>query len=116
MSTAARGVDDPARAARRHHLHWATALDRLELDVIRAERMLEDPSRPAPEDWDEPMLEGPIPADLRDRAIALRERQRRVQAAMSDTLGAIARQHEFAARVDRATRQAGAAVYVDVTA
>ena len=32
----------------RHHLHWATALDRLELDVIRAERLVAEPDRPAP--------------------------------------------------------------------
>ncbi|MDF1605958.1 hypothetical protein [Nocardioides sp. YIM 152315] len=105
-----------AADAERHHLHWATALDRLELDVIRAERMLDDPSRPAPEPWDEPLLTGPIPADLRDRAITLRERQRAVQAAIASELGAIGRQHEFANRVDRATRPTRPAVYLDVTA
>ncbi|MFC7496458.1 MULTISPECIES: hypothetical protein [unclassified Nocardioides] len=100
----------------RHHLLWATALDRLELDVMRAERMLQDPTRPGPEPWDEPQLSGPIPADLVERAVALRERQRAVQAAITTQLGAIGRQHEFANRVDRATRQAGPAVYLDVTA
>lgn len=109
-------TDGSATEAQRHHLHWATALDRLELDVIMAERMLEDPTRPAPERWDEPLLEGPIPADLRERALALRERQRHAQAALATTLGAIGRQHEFATRVDRATRQAGPAVYLDVIA
>lgn len=107
---------EPSASARRHHLHWATALDRLELDVIMAERMLVDPTRPAPERWDEPTLESPIPADLRERALALRERQRHAQAALATVLGAIGRQHEFANRVDRATRQAGPPVYLDVTA
>ncbi|WP_036506599.1 hypothetical protein [Nocardioides sp. URHA0020] len=100
----------------RHHLHWATALDRLELEVILAERRLEDPSRPAPEAWDEPLLEGPIPADLRERALALRERQQRVRVELTTMLGTIGRQHDFATRVDRATRVAGTAVFLDVTA
>jgi hypothetical protein len=100
----------------RHHLIWATTLDRLELDVMRAERMLVDPSRPAPEPWDDPLLTGPIPADLLERAIALRERQRAVEAALASRLGAVSRQHDFANRVDRATRAAGPAVYLDVTA
>jgi hypothetical protein len=98
----------------RHHLHWATALDRLELEVILAERRLEDPTRPAPESWDEPDLQGPIPADLRERAVALLDRQHRVRVAMTTLLGSIGRQHDFANRVDRATRRTGQAVYLDV--
>jgi hypothetical protein len=104
------------RAEDRHHLHWATALDRLELEVILAERRLEDPDRPPSDPWDEPMLSGPIPADLRDRALALRDRQQRVRVAMTTMLGTIGRQHDFANRVDRATRRTGPAVYIDVTA
>lgn len=100
----------------RHHLHWATALDRLELEVILAERRLEDPSRPAPDTWDEPQLEGPIPADLRERALALRERQHRVRVSMTTMLGTIGRQHDFANRVDRATRVPAPAVYLDINA
>lgn len=102
-------------ADERHHLHWATALDRLELEVILAERRLEDPSRPPQDTWDEPDLHGPIPADLRERALALRDRQHQVQVAMTTLLGTIGRQHDFALRVDRATRQAGQSVYLDVT-
>jgi hypothetical protein len=98
----------------RHHLHWATALDRLELEVILAERRLEDPSRPAPESWDEPDLRGPIPADLQERAVALLDRQHQVRAAMTTLLGSIGRQHDFANRVDRATRRTGQSVYLDV--
>jgi hypothetical protein len=105
-------------ADERHHLHWATALDRLELDVILAERRLEDPSRPAPEPeaWDEPVLRGPIPADLRERALALRERQQRVRTAMTATLATLGRQHDFANRVENATRRPVRAVYLDVSA
>lgn len=100
----------------RHHLHWETALDRLELDVLQTERLVADPERPAPASWDEPDLYGPIPADLVERALDIRQRQMRAQQQLTAALGAIARQHEFASRVDRATRQHGAAVYLDVTA
>jgi hypothetical protein len=100
----------------RHHLHWATALDRLELEVVLAERMLVDPSRPQPDAWHEPLLEGVIPVDLRERAIALQERQLHLQAELAALLAAVARQHEFANRVDRATRRPDRPVYLDVTA
>lgn len=105
-----------APAEERHHLHWATALDRLELEVILAERMVKDPTRPAPDSWDEPLLEGPIPADLRERALELRERQHRVRVEMTTLLGTIGRQHDFANRVDRATRNPGRPMYLDFSA
>lgn len=101
------------------HLHWETALDRLELDVMLAERTLADPSRGRhlDEPWDEPMLAGPIPADLVERALAIRERQLRVEADLVQAVGTARRQHRFAARVDRATgRGPGRAVYVDLEA
>ena len=99
------------------HRQWVTELDRLELDVIRAERMLEDPGHEGPGAWEPPAaLAGPIPADLRQRAADLADRQRQVQSALSTLLAAIARQHEYAARVDRATRASGSAIYLDITA
>ncbi|HEY0952526.1 hypothetical protein [Nocardioides sp.] len=102
------------------HLHWETALDRLELDVMLAERLLADPSREGHarhEPWDEPTLSGPIPADLVDRALALRERQLRVEAELARAAGVVGQQHRFAARVDRATgRGPGGAVYLDIDA
>ena len=101
--------------AERRHLRWEIALDRLELDVLRAERMLENPERPAPASWDEPDL-GPIPPDLVERATELRTRQVRVLDQLTTALGSVARHHEFAARVDRATRREGAAVFLDVSA
>ena len=102
------------------HLHWETALDRLELDVLGAERILADPSRDGRvghEPWDEPTLAGPIPLDLVDRALELRERQLRVEADLTRAVGVVSRQHRFADRVDRATgRGHGQAVYLDVEA
>lgn len=101
------------------HLHWETALDRLELDVMLAERTLADPSRDRQidEPWDEPTLAGPIPPDLVDRALEIRERQLQVEAELVRAVGAARSQHRFADRVDRATgRGPGRAVYLDVDA
>lgn len=100
----------------RHHLHWETALDRLELDVILAERRLTDPAAPDFQPWDEPTLHGPMPADLVERALALRERQRRVQAELDTALEILRRHHAFAARVDRATARPDRPVYLDLDA
>lgn len=101
------------------HLHWETALDRLELDVMLAERTLADPSRDRQidEPWDEPMLAGPIPADLVARALEIRERQLQVEAQLVRAVGVARCQHRFADRVDRATgRGQGRAIYLDVEA
>lgn len=110
------GAAGPSHAELRNNLHWETALDRLELDVILAERMLEDPTRPAPEPWDETQLEGPIPSHLRQRALDIRARQREVQHALQGLRGAVARQHDFARRVDRATGRTDRSVYLDLQA
>jgi|1185.fasta_scaffold667323_1 hypothetical protein len=100
----------------RHHLLWETALDRLELDVLRAERKLGDPDAPELESWDEPELVGPMPADLVERARAILARQRAVRERMAVTVQGLRRHHEFATRVDRATARAGRPVYLDVDA
>lgn len=100
----------------RHHLYWETALDRLELDVLRAERMLDDATAEPLESWDEPQLAGPIPDDLVERALAIRARQEAVMAALAASLGDVRRQHEFAERVDRATGRADHPVYLDLDA
>ena len=103
----------------RLHLNWETALDRLELDLMRAERTLTQPDAAEIESWDEPELEGPLPDDLLDRALELRARQESLQAAIAARLGAIRREHAFAARVDRATGRTVRAehpAYLDVDA
>jgi hypothetical protein len=100
----------------RRHLHWETALDRLELDVILAERKLHDPTAPDLEPWDEPELVGPIPADLVDRALALLARQRAVRDRLAVTAQGLRRHQDFASRVDRATARTGRPVYLDLEA
>jgi hypothetical protein len=100
----------------RQHLIWETALDRLELDVMRAEQMASHPASHDVEPWDEPHLDGPVPNDLVERALELRARQQQAQAALASALAALGRQHAFADRVDRATALAARPVYVDVSA
>ena len=109
----------PGALDARYHLHWETALDRLELEVIYVERLLIDPSsdHEALDPWDEPQLTGPIPADLVDRAIAIRTRQERAERALAHVVDRTRRQHQFATRVDRATGgQSRPALYVDIDA
>jgi hypothetical protein len=103
----------------RNHLHWETALDRLELEVLYVEKLIVDPTseHEALDPWDEPQLAGPIPTDLVDRAVEIRTRQERAERALSNVLARTRRQHQFAARVDRATGgHSRPAVYVDVDA
>ena len=100
----------------RRHLHWETALDRLELDVIRAERLVTDPDAAGLEPWDEPELTGPLPRDLLARAVRLRARQQEIEAALEVRTGSLGRENAFAERVDRATRRAAESLYVDVDA
>ncbi|WP_148615838.1 hypothetical protein [Nocardioides rubriscoriae] len=95
-------------------LAWAVELDRLELDVMRAERALPtgDPIRT--DSWDAPTSIGPIPSVLVDRARDLLERQAVCLEAMAERLGGAARQHAMAVAVTNATGRGGVPVYVDV--
>ena len=102
--------------APRRHLIWETALDRLELDVLRAEQMVANPARYDLEPWDEPLVDGPLPGDLVDRALDLRARQQGVQRRLVEALQTLSRQSAFTERVDRATARTNRPVYVDVTA
>lgn len=94
------------------------ALDRLELDVQRVERLLADPtSDVVQEPWEVPSLAGPVPADLVDRAVELRGRQQRVEAALVTAVSAARRQHRFADRVGHAaTTRTDRPVYLDINA
>ena len=75
---------------------------------MRAEQMAAQPASFELEPWDEPHLDGPMPADLVERALELRDRQHRVRSALVTALGALTRQHAFAERVDRATARVDA--------
>jgi hypothetical protein len=100
------------------HDAWVAALDRLELDALRAERLLADPTCDGvPDPWEVPSLAGPIPADLVARAVELRARQQRVEGALVTAVSAARRQHQFADRVGQAaTRRTDRPVYLDINA
>lgn len=100
----------------RHHLHWETTLDRLELDVLLSERSLADSLAPDLEPWDEPRLSGPMPADLVERARDILARQRAVRDRMAENVLTLRRHHDFASRVDRATARDPRPVYLDLEA
>lgn len=65
---------------------WRGALDELELDVLRADGLLQEPAPvadPLPDDgWQPPSELGPLPQDLHDRAAALLDRQLAVAEAL----------------------------------
>jgi hypothetical protein len=72
---------------------WEVALDRIELDVIRAERALARGDGTARVDaWHTPDDYGPIPTILRNRAEELLVRQRQVLRALLEQMAASAEQ------------------------
>ncbi|MXG87942.1 hypothetical protein [Nocardioides flavescens] len=114
MSTLA---DLDQRFADRHQA-WETALDRIELDLIRAERSVDSPALLGElTTWHQPEDYGPIPSSLRPRAEDILARQQQVLRTLGERLGRTAQRQ---AVVDGVTAiSAGAqpgAVYVDVSA
>lgn len=100
----------------RHHLHWETVLDRLELDLLQSERKLANPDAPDPEPWSAPTMPGPIPADLVDRARDILARQQEVRDKLAVAALSLRRHEDFAAKVDRAVTPTGRPVYLDIEA
>lgn len=56
-------------------LAWEVELDRLELDILRVERLVTAFEPLASSDWVAPALATPLPAHLRERARDIHERQ-----------------------------------------
>jgi hypothetical protein len=94
---------------------WEAALDRLEMDVELAERLLVSNTPVPPEPWEPPTLRGPMPEDLLPRARLLHERQ--LAAARDITLAASANRRQVAltARLT-AVVPPDVPVYLDITA
>lgn len=97
---------------------WEEELDRLELDVVRVERMLAGGDTAAPaEPWSPPALPCPMPAVLAPRARDLLDRQDRASTALREALASAQRQIAYGARVSDATAAGPAQpVYVDLEA
>jgi hypothetical protein len=97
---------------------WAAALDDLELSLDETERLLrgEAPlSGTTVPPWTPPDLHGPMPVDLRTRALALHHRQQGLIRATADAALAMRRQRELTARMVTA-RSGPSPLYLDITA
>jgi len=95
---------------------WESALDRLEMDVALAERLLAAASEPAPpQPWEPPNLRGPMPDDLLPRARLLHERQLAATRQIALAAAATRRQVALAAKVTD-TVTPDVPVYLDITA
>jgi hypothetical protein len=93
------------------------ALDRLELDLLMTQRMLEDGRPAALEPWDVPELDGPMPERLVPRARELRERQAALGQALREALVSNGRQRALTDRVNRTSgTDLASPAFVDLTA
>ena len=98
------------------HEAWQISLDRIELDVVRAEIALANGSTIRTDEWDVPADHGPLPADLRPRAEEILARQQVVMTQMAEQLGTTLRQQAVVDRVGRASTRHHVPIYVDVSA
>jgi hypothetical protein len=96
---------------------WAAALDELELSLDETERLLhgEAPAGTTAAPWAPPALEGPMPVDLRTRALELHHRQQQLIRATAEAANAAKRQLELTSRMST-KRAEPSPVYLDVTA
>jgi hypothetical protein len=98
---------------------WVSALDELELTLEQTERLLAGdlPEEAAGTAWTPPAIEGPLPADMLERARALLGRQRLL---VARTQRAITGNRQQRGLVDRMAKAGGRATprpaYVDLTA
>ena len=103
--------------AERIRIIWESEIDRLELEVIRIERLVRGLVAAPTEPWSAPSVPGPIPEDMRERAISLLERQEIAQEALVLALAEAQKQAEYAERVAAVRgRTATDPIYLDLQA
>ncbi len=102
----------PATEAERH-VAWERTIDKMEMDLMVAKRLLSAIDPPDVDTWNAPEDIGPLPLHLRDRAERLLDEQRRVGAELVEALGLRRRQHAYAERVQQTVPRTGAA-YLDI--
>lgn len=96
---------------------WETEIDRLELEVIRIERLLRGLHAAPEEPWQPPAVPGPIPFDLLERAIDLLDRQQEAREALKVALAEAQKQVAYADRVARVSgRSLADPIYLDLEA
>ena len=100
----------------RLHILWESELDRLELDVLRVERLLKGLNTLPAEPWDPPHAPGQLPGDLIPRAQHLLDRQARARADLQRALASAQKQIAYGDRVSGATTAPAEPVYLDLEA
>jgi hypothetical protein len=96
---------------------WEVALDRIELDLIRAERAVAAGTGvPRLDEWHVPDYYGPIPVALRPRAEEILARQRVSLRRIGEQLGVTAAHQALVESASRRASGSDVAVYVDVSA
>lgn len=96
---------------------WESEIDRLELEVIRVERLVRGLVAAPAEPWSPPAVPAPMPTDLIPRASELLERQEVAQRALVLALAAAQKQAAYAERVvDLTGRRGTEPVYLDLEA
>lgn len=96
---------------------WETELDRLELDVVRVERLLNRVDTLPVEPWQPIVVPGPMPLDLARRAQELLDRQERATTALQLSLGELQRHLAYTDRVSDAVGAGNSRpVYLDLEA
>jgi hypothetical protein len=108
----------PTEATASRHEAWEVALDRIELDLIRAEQAMAHGTGLARlDEWRVPEYYGPIPVVLRPRAEEILERQRRMVRQISEQLNITVQHQSIVDGAARLSSQASdLAVYIDVNA
>lgn len=96
------------------HQAWLDLLDRLDLDARRLEQRARAGEEPGLPDWTTPDL-GPLPAELRPRALAVIRRQEAAMRAIRDALADTFRQRALADRIGGLATPDGP-VYIDAQA
>lgn len=95
---------------------WQVDLDRIELDVLRAERALENGAELRTDPWDMPSNHGRIPAELRERAESILARQLAVMERIAERLGVTLRHQTVLDRVGLGSSLSNVPIYLDVSA
>jgi hypothetical protein len=94
---------------------WTAELDRLELDVALAERLLKSAELKLLPEWIEPVMRGPLPSDLVPRARLILERQLAVAHKLTARVASTQKHQALNERL-RDNMAPDVPVYVDLTA
>ena len=97
------------------HDQWVAELERLEADVTLAESMLRANEAPVLPAWQRPVIRGPLPHELEDRARLVLERQLAVAHQGTQRLTATGRERALHQRL-RDTARLDVPVYLDIDA